>query len=132
IPVKTGRGLVYHSKVTLVHCTVVNNGGYGLYGGLPSVTGSIIFGNKEGQILCDGGQVQYSDVQDGWPGVGNIAADPCFADPDYHLSAGSLCIDAGDPELPALAGPFDIDGQQRVVGGRIDIGMDEVAMPADQ
>jgi len=61
--------------------------------------------------------IRYNDIQGGWPGTGNIAADPLFADPekdDYHLkstagrwdpaakawvldSVTSPCIDAGDP-----------------------------------
>ncbi|MFH1719365.1 MAG: GLUG motif-containing protein, partial [Planctomycetota bacterium] len=70
--------------------------------------------------------VAYSDVQGGWPGEGNIDADPLFADTDngdYHLKsqAGrwdpvsedwviddvtSPCIDAGDPGSPVGAEPF--------------------------
>ena len=35
-------------------------------------------------------------------GSGNISADPLFVDPgngDYHLTADSPCVDAGDPEF---------------------------------
>ncbi len=38
-----------------------------------------------------------------YPGTGEISADPLFADPendDFHLTAGSPCIDAGDPGSP--------------------------------
>jgi hypothetical protein len=78
-------------------------------------------------------------------GSGNIDADPCFIkngyrDPngtpedanddfwvngDYHLLPGSPCIDAGDPNYPEDANEFDIDGDARIIGGRIDIGADE-------
>jgi hypothetical protein len=92
-------------------------------------------------ILWDGGEeiwvndnsrivVAYSDVQDGWPGVGNIDSDPCFGDPnngDYHLKsqAGrwdanegrwtkddvtSPCIDAGNPMSPVGYEPFPNGG----------------------
>ena len=44
--------------------------------------------------------ITYSDIAGGWSGTGNINADPLFVDPqngDYHLQAGSPCINAGDP-----------------------------------
>jgi len=78
-------------------------------------------------------------------GNGNIDADPCFVNPgywdlnstptdpnddfwvngDYHLLPDSPCIDAGDPNYPEDANEFDIDGDTRIIGGRIDIGADE-------
>jgi len=85
--------------------------------------------------------ITYSDVQGGWPGQGNIDADPCFVQPgyydvngtpdnpdddfwvagDYHLLADSPCINAGDNE--AIYGyDIDIDGRLRVCNGRVDIG----------
>jgi hypothetical protein len=45
--------------------------------------------------------VTYCDVQGGWPGTGNIDADPMFVGPhnhDLHLRWHSPCIDAGDPD----------------------------------
>ncbi|MEA3287765.1 MAG: right-handed parallel beta-helix repeat-containing protein [Candidatus Marinimicrobia bacterium] len=42
--------------------------------------------------------VAYSDVQNGWEGIGNIDADPLFIDPwwwDFNLEEDSPCIDAG-------------------------------------
>ena len=78
--------------------------------------------------------VSYSDVQGGWPGEGNIDADPCFVEPgywdangvwvdgDYHLLADSPCINAGDPNYIAEPNETDLDGKPRVIGGRIDMG----------
>jgi len=69
----------------------------------------------------------YSDVRDGWPGEGNINADPCFVDPDgpdgipgteddnLRLRAGSLCIDAGDNNSVPLGITTDLDGNPRFV-----------------
>jgi hypothetical protein len=85
--------------------------------------------------------VTYSNIEGGWPGVGNIDADPLFVDPDgpdddpftwedndYHLSPGSPCIDAGnnmavpfdaaDLDGDGYTGeriPFDLDGNPRFV-----------------
>ena len=58
--------------------------------------------------------VHHSDVQGGWPGLGNIAADPLWVDPaggDYTLKGCSPCIDAGDPTAP-----LDPDGTPVEVG----------------
>jgi hypothetical protein len=47
----------------------------------------------------------YSDIEDGWPGEGNIDEDPLFVDPendDFQLLPGSPCIDAGDPDSPNI------------------------------
>ncbi|MHC4343238.1 MAG: choice-of-anchor Q domain-containing protein [Planctomycetota bacterium] len=86
--------------------------------------------------------VAYSNIEDGqgavythgycdliW-GSGNIDTDPCLVDPcnnDYHLSAGSPCINAADPNYVMGMGETDIDGQPRVMGSRLDMGADEFA-----
>lgn len=73
--------------------------------------------------------VAYSDVQGGHSGPGNIDADPSFTDPiggDYHLLAGSPCIDSGNNwgvpvDRPDLDGdgdvlelaPLELDGNPR-------------------
>ena len=52
------------------------------------------------------------------------SADPMFVGaPNYHLQAGSPCIDAGfnAPDLPAR----DIDGDARIIGPTVDMGVDE-------
>ena len=66
---------------------------------------------------------------------GNIDESPGFLGPyikdypneaDYHLLSHSPCINAGDPNFTPAQGATDIDGQARVMAGRIDIGADEV------
>ena len=109
-------------------------------------------------ILWDGGNeiwnndnsvttITYSDVYGGWPGKGNIDADPCFIEPgywadandtniavepgepnavwldgDYHLLPGSRCINAGDPNYIAEPNEKDLDGKPRIIGCQIDMG----------
>ena len=72
--------------------------------------------------------IEYSNVQGGWEGEGNIDIDPEFIDKwgDYHLLMSSPCVDAGDPAFVAEEGEVDIDGEPRVMGGRVDMGADEV------
>lgn len=73
---------------------------------------------------------------------GNIAKGPIFAQPfgvweedtwdsnylfpDYHVVRHSPCINAGDPNFAPVPGETDIDGQARIMGGRVDMGTDEV------
>jgi len=60
--------------------------------------------------------------------IGNISEDPLFVDAsqgDYHLQDGSLCIDAGDPVFEPNATWVDMDGNPRVSGAAVDIGMFE-------
>jgi len=78
--------------------------------------------------------VSYSNISGGWPGEGNIDADPMFVDadgPDYilgtedddlRLAPLSPCIDSGDPGH--VSGPYetDFDGNGRITGSRIDMG----------
>ena len=81
-------------------------------------------------------QVGYCDVQGGLAGVtgspawnpGNISQDPIFvAVGDYHIQGLSPCVDAGNPAYVPIPGELDIDGQNRVNGGRIDMGSDETS-----
>ncbi len=101
--------------------------------------------------------VDYSCIQ-GWTGTlggtGNIGDDPCFVLPghfspdpncalipfypycfydwtggDYHLSPDSPCINAGDPNYVAGPNETDLDGNPRVIDGRIDMGAYEYISP---
>ena len=120
-----------------------------------TVTNSILWANK---ALGDSNEIyyystepviSYCDIQGGWDGLGNINLDPCFVDlgywdangtpdyfrddfwvdGDYHLLPDSPCIDAGDPCYIAEPDETDLDGNPRVIGGRIDMGAYELAEP---
>jgi hypothetical protein len=121
----------HNCSATISNCTIVDNFGYGILsynGGNNIVTNCIVWNNYRKEIDKRNSTVSYSDVKGGCSGVGNINADPCFVAPqsgNYHLSPYSLCINAGDPNHVSIAGEADIDGEARVINGRIDIGVDE-------
>jgi hypothetical protein len=86
-----------------------------------------------GDEVLDGGysiiHIGYSNVEGGWSGHGNIDSEPLFVDStagDYHLCWNSPCIDTGDPGFVGEPNGVDIDGEPRVIGVRVDMGMDEV------
>ena len=131
----------YDSSPTLINCTLSGNsaggdGGGGMFNGgsWPTLTNCILWDNSPNQILDDGSSpVTYSDIQGGYPGDGNIDADPLFADPssgDFHLLADSPCIDAGNNDAPNLP-LYDFEGDDRILDGDgdgtaiVDMGVDE-------
>ncbi len=89
---------------SVANCTIYGNE-YGLcvssqsgWGPGTFVANCIFWGNS-GEISDFDGTttVTYSDIQGGYPGTGNIDADPLFVDAPADLSIlqGSPCIDAG-------------------------------------
>jgi len=91
------------------------------------VTNSILWDGGDEVVNKDGSTITitYSDVQNGYFGTGNIYANPRFVAPiigDYHLLLDSPCINAGDPNYVAEPNETDLDGNPRVIGGRIDMG----------
>jgi len=96
------------SAPVLERCTIADNTilypgqfgeNFGGVGGSATLADCIVRGNDATEV-ASGCTVRYSDVQGGFTGTGNIDAVPLFvnaAGGDYHLQAGSPCIDAGDP-----------------------------------
>jgi parallel beta-helix repeat protein len=88
--------------------TISENGSYGVEAydnSHISGTNNIIWNNGDIFSIVSNSSIslEYSDIEDGWPGTGNIDEDPIFVDPgndDFHLMANSPCIDAGDPSSP--------------------------------
>lgn len=48
-----------------------------------------------------------------------------ISSPDFHLQNSSPAINAGDPDFIADASETDIDGENRIMNDRVDIGADE-------
>ena len=66
----------------------------------------------------------------------SLFADPDFVSsllpsPNLHLKEGSPAIDRGDPLFVPAGGETDIDGDARILGGRVDIGADEYTSNGD-
>ena len=153
--------LITTSTIAGNTATEFGGGGIRVSGTDPTdIRNCIIWGNTapEGaQLLLDSGfndpaivSVDFCDLQGGAASVAvdtaccspshllfgenNLDTDPLFLDPassDYHLSAESSAINAGDPDFVAAAGETDIDGDPRVVGAQVDLGVDEFRHPAD-
>jgi predicted outer membrane repeat protein len=90
-------------------------------------SGGITYSGKTPDVV-----VRYCDVQAGWPGEGNIDADPCFAAPGHWVDGGNpkIIVDAshanaawveGDYHLKSQAGRWDPVGEAWV--------LDEVTSP---
>lgn len=116
------------TNLVLTNCTFIGNlaGEYDYGGGMhnheatATLTNCIFWANEMKEIGGDEPDVTYSDIESGWAGLGNIDADPCFADlnnSDYHLKSEgwrwnakwkewdfdrvtSRCIDAGNAGSP--------------------------------
>ena len=119
---------------TITNCTIVENWLIGISSVTPTIVNSIIYYNDSDgnavQMEGNSATMTYCNVQGGWPGEGNIDADPLFADPtsgDYHLmsesgrwdsnsqtwiidNVTSPSIDAGDPSSPVDSEPFPNGG----------------------
>lgn len=139
-----GGGIYCDGKTPFINlCTIVGNSALYMGGGIcasgtdsaSGVENSIIWGNTApagpGIKLRNTSYptVSYSDVQGGFSGQGNFNSDPCFSDPtggNYHLLADSPCINSGDPCYVPSPNEKDIDGEDRVIAGRVDVGIDEV------
>ena len=92
----------------------------------------IVWGHTEGFVsgkTASSTIVSFSNIQGGFPGIGNLDLDPLFvnsANDDYHLTPMSPVINAGtnDPPLPAT----DLDGEPRIMGGTVDMGAYELGI----
>ena len=138
-----GGGLynLYVSSLSITNVTFSGNEagqGGGIYNeyAFPIITNSILYSNIGGEIYNYSGTstVTYSIVQGGYPGTGNLDADPLLGPLQDNggftqtmaLSSGSSAVDAGDdsncPET-------DQRGVSRPQGSRCDIGAYEYEFP---
>jgi len=120
-----GTGMEFdESSAEVINCTIVGNGqAVQCYSGgrkPVSFRNCIIWNNRGGNWVSTEFKsipiLSFCDVQNGWPGQGNINSDPLFLPgTNYRLSPNSPCIDAGDP-----ASDYSLEPQPN--GGRINMG----------
>ncbi len=141
----------YDSPSILTNCTFSKNtaskgygGGIYNYESSPKFTNCILWGNiadisgKEVYNISSTPKYEYCDIE-GWSDGsipweksftnkgGNIDSNPMFLDVDngdVHIDSDSPCVNAGidNGSLPET----DIDGDNRIIGSSVDIGVDEV------
>ena len=136
------------SIVKLTNCTITDNMAIQSAGGIRVADNArgllqncIVWDNSDRSGVSENAQlyetgngeftVSYSCIQD-WSGryggIGNIGDDPLLigaVNGDFHLTEGSPCIDAGDPDYAHAAGLIDFYRAPRVVGAEIDMGVSE-------
>lgn len=137
-----GRGGAVFGRAELDRCTFVHNLALSSYfledptggaaAGGATLANSITYQNVPDQLEALTA-ANWSEIEGGWPGLGNLDVDPGFRDPeggDLHLRSSSPCIDAGDPSrldedgsrLDLGAFPFDplhgsVGRKSTVLGG---------------
>ncbi len=118
-------------KISLKNVTMVNarpTSGYAISGAGANtmIVNSILRNHIPYEIIGGTPVVNYSNVEGGWPGEGNIDADPLFDTTGIYplaLRNGSPCINAGTPDTTGYNFPLtDLAGNPRIWGGRIDMG----------
>lgn len=127
----------HHAGTQVTNCTIAENTAESWAGGIytasfsyPQVENCILYGNSAEEhtsIFVSGDDsltINYSDIEGGWEGTGNISADPLFVNPsggNYNLSwinypaqdsTKSPCIDSGNPS----AALFDPDSTRCDMG----------------
>lgn len=115
----------YHTP-EILQCTIRGDssgrgGAFDLIATTATITNCILWGNSPTEIAHTAtgtANVEYSDIQGGWAGTGNIDVDPLFVGSgDYHLVFGSPCIDSATNSPPVGLPPTDLDGTVRPFDG---------------
>ncbi len=133
------------SAATLVNNTIAGNYyGVGMSNSSATLKNNIVafntygvFNNGNGSVTPTfncvyGNSSNYYSFTDPNGTQGNISVDPIFVDTtggNYHLTSISPCRDTGDNIAIWPTEVYDVDGQSRIVGTRVDMGGDEFVDP---
>lgn len=115
------------SMLFLTNCTFASNLGGNAGAVLSQSSGSVIinncilWGNEPTEVVVEERakvQAEFSNIEGGFPGLGNLDANPAFVDllaGDLRLATGSPCIDAGNNALVQGEIKTDFDENNRFV-----------------
>ncbi|MHC1744626.1 MAG: MopE-related protein [Syntrophobacteraceae bacterium] len=124
------------TAVVITNCTIVGNSAGTAGGALcdyagSRVSNSILWGNTPDEVLGGTAQIDHSNVQGRYLGVGNISEAPLFLDGNsgnYRLQTGSPCIDSARNSAQEV-GTLDRDRNPRLVDEAVDMGAYETQSP---
>lgn len=96
-----------------------------------SSSGKIIHNNSSVPMVISYSDINQEDISGAWVGEGNFNSDPMLSEDSLHLELGSPCMDMGVASLIVdniryYCPDIDIDGEQRPLGGDVDVGADEI------
>ncbi|MBN1269837.1 MAG: hypothetical protein JXB04_09630, partial [Kiritimatiellae bacterium] len=120
-----GAGNTAFNNCTITANSAPANGGLSYVINGAEVRNSIVCNNENGNWA--GGNYTYCCTTPLPAGTGNITNDPQFvnfAEGDYHLTADSPCVDAGNNAYVSWS--EDLDGNQRIGDGVVDMGVYEI------
>lgn len=133
------------TSVACINSTFINNtitqasgSTFSIFSGTKTFTNCIIWDSNPFRSASGGTfDVNYSDVRGGYPGAGNISADPQFVNPANPLGADGLWMtaddglnigncspakDAGNNAAVPPGGTSDLKGDTRIENGIVDMG----------
>ena len=110
------------SKAAFINCTIADNragqfgAGMSLVNAKVAVVNSILWGNWPKEIQTEGDDlpsIRYSVVADGWPGLGNLAADPLFAGLGRWVDRNNpgVTVSPDDPSAIWVMGDYHLQSQ---------------------
>lgn len=117
----TGGALrILNGDVTVTNCIFIGNiaveGSGAIYSHYGEFINCIVYGNRAeyGWVIEGDAEISYSNIEGGWPGAGNIEADPCFVDPGYwhhnrtpNDPSDDIWFGGSDYHLKSEAGRWD-------------------------
>ena len=110
------------SDALFSNCTIADNyggaedAGFRLVGSNVAVVNSIIWNNGGNAVVSEETgalSIRYSDIEGGWPGLGNLDADPLFGRHGYwaDLDHPEIALDPSDNRAVWVAGDYHLKSQ---------------------